>query len=170
MKFNSPALLSSQLLSLHLPTSLLLSHLTLLGSTYLLRTGSFASNLITELHLLRTRPQPISRTHGGISNLDLNRALIRSSIGTELDEADDLEDQSPTSSLGLEGFALVFSREEDMAEDPFSKRLVGPSITLKYVPSRAMGLIMTKDCLEVYGRIWGYLMGIRACHSRLLSA
>lgn len=157
------ALLSTHLLSFHLPTHLLLSNLALMGSTYLLRTGSFSSNLVNELSILRTKPRS---TNLGISTVDLTGALFRASLGTELDSEEEIINLS---SLTLENFKLVLSRDiENEEDDAFSRKLLGPSISLKFEPTRALGLILNKESLIVYGRIWSYLLSIKSCQSRLL--
>lgn len=165
--FDVLALLSTHLLSLHLPTHLLIQNLSLLGSIYLLKTGSFTTNLVTELASLRVKPRSTSL---GISTSDLNTALFKSCLGTELDP--DAEFSNSTSS-NLDNFKLVLTRDivnSDLNDDDaFSRKLLGPSISLTFEPTRAMGLILTKESLKIYGRVWSYLMSIRSCHSRLLS-
>lgn len=151
------------MLSLHLPTHLLLCNLALLGSVFFLRTGSFSSNLVNELSTLRTKPRSTSL---GISTVDLTGALFRASLGTELDSE---EEVVTLSGLTLENFKLILSRDlENEEDDAFSRKLLGPSISLKFEPTRALGLILNKESLMVYGRIWGYLLSIKSCQSRLL--
>lgn len=152
-------LLSTHLLSIHLPSHLLISHLTLLGATFLLRTGSFASNLSTELAHLRVRPI------AHLTSLDLAGALFRASAGTSLDATED----SGGNDDKLEAFQLVLSRDEGLADDAFARTLLGPSVTLLFAPTPAMALFLTTDVLATYGRIWSYLMAIKGCHGRLLS-
>lgn len=145
------ALLSTHLLTLHLPTPLLLTTLQTLSTTFLLRTP-LATSLVSQLLLLRPRRS--------LSSLDLSSALVRAA-GTELDDDD--------GSSALDAFRLVLSKEEGLAEDPFAKRLLGPSISLVYAPTPALALFLTEDALAIYGRIWGYLMAVRSCHARLLT-
>ncbi|KAL8283729.1 hypothetical protein RQP46_005524 [Phenoliferia psychrophenolica] len=156
------SLLSTHLLeasSLHLPSHLLISHLTLLGATFLLRTGAFASNLSTELAHLRVRPL------ASLSSLDLSGALFRASTGTSLDSTEDVDGDGDK----LEAFQLVLSRDEDLEDDAFAQTLLGPSIALRFTPTPAMALVLSPEVLGTYGRIWSYLMAIKGCHGRLLS-
>lgn len=145
------ALLSTHLLALHLPTPLLLTTLQTLSTTFLLRT-LLATSLVSQLLLLRPRR--------ALASLDLSSALVRAA-GTELDDED--------GSSALDAFRLVLSKEEGLPEDPFAKRLLGPSISLVYAPTPALALFLTEDALAIYGRIWGYLMAVRSCHARLLT-
>ncbi|KDE04761.1 hypothetical protein MVLG_04817 [Microbotryum lychnidis-dioicae p1A1 Lamole] len=174
-------ILSTHLLTLHLPHQALNSQLDLLSSTYLLRCGSFAWNLLHELSTLRAR---LMRTAGTIANARLNdsylaSAMSRASSGTILDP--DLDPFAPDEAFGrsqlpetsIKVFKLTLvpqAPEEDALQaDPFTSRLLGPPLSLDYQPSPALALLIDEDCLSVYKRCWGLLIAVKGCHARLLT-
>ncbi|ORY57090.1 gamma-tubulin complex component protein [Leucosporidium creatinivorum] len=151
------ALLSTHLLTTHLPPSLLLTSLTHLTSFYLLRLGSFSSNLLAEIEVLRTRgARGAGRERGGGMEKGLLEAMSRARAGTELEElgADAVDP--------LEYFHLALASSATDEQDPFASRLLGTPLKLEYTPpTPALGLLVDEGSLKSYARCWGVLMAVK---------
>jgi len=162
------ALLSTHLLTTHLPPSLLLHSLTDLSSFYLLRLGSFASNLLGELDILRTRGgrgagREGGRRLGAVDEKGLDEAMRRARAGTELEDLGaDVVDPLDFVSLSLPSSS---STDE---QAPFATRLLGIPLALDYTPpTPALGLLVDEQALAAYRGCWGILIAVKGAQRRV---
>lgn len=159
-------LLSTHLLTLHLPLPLLTHTLTSLSSIYFLLAGSFASNLLREIDALRSKTARVLRGKG-IGNFELAGVLARAVGGTELDQSEE-EPGMRRKGMEMEAFRLVLGEGEEEGAS-LSTRLLGPELKLVFEPTPALALVFSDEVRNVYQNVWGYLLAVRNCHSRLLS-
>jgi hypothetical protein len=139
---------------------------------FLTRDADFALNVIREIGRLRhdrlvtanpTSSSSVIRPH------DLDLALLRASVGTDVERDKGLEALHWAMPLGpLKPSSLVSPQKSEDVRGLFSPALLGAPIHLTATVSWPLNLFMTPPALTAYGEMHAYLLALRDAHSRVL--
>ncbi|KDN48898.1 hypothetical protein K437DRAFT_255457 [Tilletiaria anomala UBC 951] len=150
-----------------------------LGNYFLLRSGNFALSLIEEIDDVQRQKSISARTvaSGQLLESDLDLALQRASIGTELEDHPSLEllhwqkHSAHLTRLRHHHITDPNSSTPEAASSAvvFDDDLVGINARLCYAADFPLDLFLSSAELEVYTRIFSYLVAIRRTHNRVLS-
>jgi hypothetical protein len=162
--------LSSSVLSNLLPLDTITRLVKRFRQDFLLGHGSLMITLLSvaDEYLVRR----VEHDGGTIKEAEVNNLLGKAwSIVSRLENTDDdehdLELQSYERSLKL---SLVKTRESQKTEDVyFDEFLLGERIQLKYEISWPLDLFLSRADIEVYNRIFNFLLAMKRCQGRLTS-
>ncbi|CAK9780693.1 hypothetical protein CC85DRAFT_264533 [Cutaneotrichosporon oleaginosum] len=139
---------------------------------FLTREADFALNVIREIGRLRhdrlvtanpTSSSSVIRPH------DLDLALLRASVGTDVERDKGLEALHWAMPLGpLKPSSLLTPAKSDDVRSLFAPALLGAPIHLTATVSWPLNLFMTPPALAAYGEIHAYLLALRDTHLRVL--
>ncbi|BEJ13869.1 hypothetical protein CspHIS471_0310430 [Cutaneotrichosporon sp. HIS471] len=139
---------------------------------FLTRDADFALNVIREIARLRhdrlvtanpTSSSSVIRQH------DLDLALLRASVGTDVERDKGLEALHWTMPQGpLKPSSLLIPPKSEDVRGLFAPALLGAPIHLTATVSWPLNLFMTPPALAAYGEMHAYLLALRDAHSRVL--
>ncbi len=153
-----------------------LSALQDLGNYFLLRSGTFSLSLLAEIDETQRKKTLGARTAAAaeLSDTDLELALHRASVGTDLEDHHSLEllhwrkggrSESKRRRIGDDGSSL----DEGVQRARFDDSFVGIPAQLHYATDFPLDFFLSDVELETYSQIFSYLSALRRTHSRVLS-